>query len=447
MNSYFLRTGYSYDNRYSATLTARYDGSSKFGKNNKYAFFPSFGLAWNMEKESFLQGQSWISNLKLRSSYGFTGNSEIPPYMSIANVSSSTLLLDGKRSGYSYISSMANPDLRWEKTGTYDVGLEFGLFENRLNFDASYYNRTTTDLLLEAPLPFSTGFSSVMRNIGSVRNRGLEFLIAAVPWRNQVFNWHSSLNMSYNKNKVLKLGNNNEDLLKNWWVGGPNGIVRVGENLNSFYGYKREGIYTIQDFENGLIEKKQIGRPKRSNKAEVLGKGMPDWTGSFINTFNYKALDLTLDLQFVYAVETMQQFYHSTYDRFGITNGLKEILTEAYNGTNPNTMQQAIYLSNSGHAGQDTNVDSSWVVDGSYLRVNLVQLGYTFQPHLLKRMGIASLRVFGSANNPWLFTSKDFKGYDPESTSQGDSNQFGQNVTFFSYPRAKTFTLGLNITL
>ena len=447
MNSYFLRTGYSYDNRYSATLTARYDGSSKFGKNNKYAFFPSFGLAWNMEKESFLQGQSWISNLKLRSSYGFTGNSEIPPYMSIENVSSSTLLLDGKRSGYSYISSMANPDLRWEKTGTYDVGLEFGLFENRLNFDASYYNRTTTDLLLEAPLPFSTGFSSVMRNIGSVRNRGLEFLIAAVPWRNQVFNWHSSLNMSYNKNKVLKLGNNNEDLLKNWWVGGPNGIVRVGENLNSFYGYKREGIYTIQDFENGLIEKKQIGRPKRSNKAEVLGKGMPDWTGSFINTFNYKALDLTLDLQFVYAVETMQQFYHSTYDRFGITNGLKEILTEAYNGTNPNTMQQAIYLSNSGHAGQDTNVDSSWVVDGSYLRVNLVQLGYTFQPHLLKRMGIASLRVFGSANNPWLFTSKDFKGYDPESTSQGDSNQFGQNVTFFSYPRAKTFTLGLNITL
>jgi len=250
--------------------------------------------------------------------------------------------------------------------------------------------------------------------------------------------------MSYNKNKILALGDKNEDVLRLGWVGGANQILRVGENANSFYGYRRDGVYTIQDFEAGNAKKEQIGRPKRSTEKYVLGKGTPDWAGSFINTFNYKNLDLTVDLQFVYGVETMQQFYHSTYDRFGITNGLVEILTDAYNGSNPNTNQQAIYLTNSGHAGQDTNVDSSWIVNGSYLRFNLIQLGYTFTPDALKKMKLGGLRVFASANNPWLITSKDFKGYDPESTSQVADN-FGQNITFFSYPRAKTFMVGVNV--
>ncbi|MNI47107.1 hypothetical protein D3C73_1016070 [compost metagenome] len=176
-----------------------------------------------------------------------------------------------------------------------------------------------------------------------------------------------------------------------------------------------------------------------------------------MNNLRYKNFDFTLDLQFVKGVDVMQQFFHSTYDRFGITNGLKEILTDAYNGSNPNTMQQAIYLTNGGHAGQDTNVDDSWVADGSYVRVNLIQFGYTFNADVLKRMGLSRLRIYANANNPFLFTSNDFKGYDPESTSQYDpemtsqftaqgNGKFGQNMTFFSYPRAKTFSLGVNVT-
>lgn len=447
MNSYFLRAAYTYNDRYSATVTGRYDGSSKFGANNKYAFFPSMGLAWNVSNEDFLAGHEWISNMKLRTSYGLTGNSEINPYQALANVTSGTVLMNDIRVPYSYISTMPNPDLKWEKTGTYDAGIELGLFNNRLNFDVAYYTRTTTDLLLAAPLPNSTGFGSVMRNIGSVRNRGLDIMVTASPILKDDFSWNTTLNMNYNKNEVLKLGANDEDIPMNSWVGGPNSIIRVGENLNSFYGYKRHGVYTIQDYENGDIDQNMIGRPKRSSTQEILGKGMPDWSGSFINNFRYKNVDLMVDLQFVYGVETMQQFYHSTYDRFGITNGLKEILYGAYDGTNPNTMQQAVVLTNSGHAGQDTNVDSSWVVDGSYLRFNVIQLGYTFESSLASRMGISSLRIYGSANNPWLITSKEFKGYDPESTSLGAGNQFGQNMTFFSYPRAKTFTFGVNLTL
>ncbi len=448
MNSCFLRLAYTYNDKYSVTMTGRYDGSSKFGENNKYAFFPSAGLAWNASQEDFLKDNATISMLKFHTSYGLTGNSEIDTYKSLASVGSGTLLLDGSRSPYSYINSIANPDLKWEKTAQFDFGFNLGLFDNGVNFDISYYHKKTTDLLLETPLPTSSGFSSIFKNIGSVQNQGLDMMVNATPVRTSDFSWDINLNLNYNKNKILHLGDNDEDIEMNYWVGGSESILRVGENLSSFYGYKRLGVYTIEDYEAGDCKKSDIGRAKRSTEKEIIGKGMPDWTGSLINTFNYRNFDLTVDLQFVWGVETMQQFYHSTYDRFGITNGLSEILYDAYDGTNPYTMQQAIYLSNSGHAGQNTTVDSGWIADGSYLRANLIQLGYTFSNAKCQSLGISALRLYTSVNNAFLLTSKDFNGYDPEATSQGDNSsaKFGQNMTFFSYPRARTWTFGLNVT-
>jgi TonB-linked SusC/RagA family outer membrane protein len=449
MNSFFLRLAYTYNDKYSATLTGRYDGSSKFGKNNKYAFFPSAGLAWNAKNEDFLLDHPLISNLKLHTSYGITGNSEIGIYQSLARVDATTGLLNGTRAPYSWISSMANPDLKWEKTGMFDIGIDLGLFNQRLTFDVSYYNKKTTDLLLQQPLPRSTGFSSVTSNIGSVRNQGFDIMITGRPVQTRDFTWTASLSTNYNKNEIVKLGENDEDIETHSWVGGSEGVIRVGEALNSFYGYRRYGVYTVQDYEAGNCEMNQIGRANRSDTKEILGKGVPDWNGSFINNFGYKNFDLTVDFQFVYGVETMQQYYHSVYDRFGITNGLSNILYDAYDGTNPNTMQQAIYLMNSGHAGQDTTVDSAWVVDGSYLRLNMLQLGYTLTSQQAKSLGLAGLRFYLSGNNLFLLTSSDFTGYDPESTSQIGSdyqNKFGQNMTFFSYPRATTYTFGVNVT-
>ena len=445
MNSYFLRFAYTYKDRYSATVTGRVDGSSKFGENNKYAFFPSAGLAWNISQEDFLKDNNTISNLKLHTSYGLTGNSEIDMYRSLARVSSGTLLINDVRNPYSYVSSMANPDLKWEKTGQFDVGVEVGLWQNKLTFDIAYYNKKTTDLLLDCPLPHSTGFSTVYKNIGSVRNSGMDLMINARPVTTNDFSWSSTVNLNYNKNKILHLGENDEDIEMNWWVGGSESILRVGENMSAFYGYRRLGVYTQEDYNNGLCDLNQVGRAKRTDKKEIIGKGMPDWTGSWINNFSYKNFDLTMDFQFVWGVETMQQFYHSTYDRFGITNGLSNILYDAYNGSNPETMQHAIYLCNSGHAGQDTTIDDSWIANGSYLRLNMLQLGYTFDSAVAKKIGLAGLRVYASGNNLFLITSKDYNGYDPEGTSQGD-NKFGQNMTFFSYPRARTFTFGVNVT-
>ncbi len=448
MNSYFLRFAYNYNDKYSLTMTGRYDGSSKFGENNKYAFFPSAGIAWNISQEDFLKNNNIIYMLKLHSSYGLTGNSEIDPYQSLASVSSGTLLLNGSRESYSYISSIANTELKWEETAQFDFGFDLGLFENKINLDVAYYLKKTNNLLLETPLPTSSGYESIYKNIGSVQNQGLDMMVNATPVRSNDFSWSVNLNLNYNKNEILHLGENDEDIELNSWVGGSESILRVGENLSSFYGYKRLGVYTIEDYEAGECERSDIGRAKRTTEKEIIGKGMPDWTGSFINTFTYKNFDLTADLQFVLGVETMQQFYHSTYDRFGITNGLSNILYDAYDGTNPNTMQQAVYLCNSGHAGQNTTVDSGWIADGSYLRANLIQLGYNFTSQQCQSLGISSLRLYTSVNNAFLICSKDFNGYDPESTSQGDGSdsKFGQNMTFFSYPRARTWTLGLNLT-
>ncbi len=447
MNSYFLRLAYTYQDKYSVTMTGRYDGSSRFGENNKYAFFPSAGLAWNISQEDFMKDNRVINILKLHTSYGLTGNSEVDPYKSLASVSSGTLLLNGSRSPYSYISSIANPDLKWEKTAQWDIGFNLGILENRLNFDVSYYYKKTKDLLLDCPVPTSSGYSSIFKNIGSVQNQGLDFMARITPIRTSDFNWDATLNLNYNKNEILHLGENDEDIEMNGWVGGSESILRVGENLSSFYGYRRLGVYTIEDYEtgNGTITKDQVGRAKRTNEKEIIGKGMPDWTGSFINNFSYKNFDLTVDLQFVWGVETMQQFYHSTYDRFGITNGLSNILYDAYDGTNPNTMEQAIYLTNSGHAGQNTTVDSGWIADGSYLRANLIQFGYNFTDRQCQAIGFSALRIYANVNNAFLICSSDFNGYDPEATSQG-TNKFGQNMTFFSYPRARTWTLGINVT-
>ena len=452
MNSYFLRFAYTYKDRYSATVTGRIDGSSKFGDNNKYAFFPSAGLAWNVSQEDFLKDSNLISNLKLHTSYGLTGNSEIDPYKSLGKIKSETLLLNGTRAPYSYMETMPNPDLKWEKTGQFDVGFNLGLFHNRLNFDVSYYNKKTTDLLLDCPVPHSTGFSTIFKNIGSVRNQGLDIMVNGTPVQGE-FTWNSTVNLNFNKNEILHLGDTDADVYLYDWVGGGS-ILRVGESMGSFYGLVRNGIFTEEDYKAGKCEKNQIGRPDRSESREIIGKGLPDWTGSWVNNFSYKNFDLTVDFQFVWGVETLQRFMHSTYDRFGMTNGLSNILYDGYNGTNAGTMEQAIFLAyDKPHGGGDTTTDSQWVANGSYLRLNMLQLGYTFDSRVAKKVGLSGLRLYLSGNNLFQIVSKDFLGYDPESTSEVSSSsgvssgsQFGQNMTFFSYPRARTFTFGVNVT-
>lgn len=429
MNSYFLRLGYTFDDKYMATVTGRYDGSSKFGKNNKYAFFPSAGLAWLISNEEFLKNNSVISMLKLHTSYGIMGNSEIGTYASLATIGQGTTVIGGETVTTAYVSKMANKDLKWEKTAQFDLGVNLGLFKDRLSFDVSFYHKYTTDLLYSRPLPYSTGFSDITANIGEVSNKGLDLMINATPVLTRDFTWTSTLNMNYNKNRVEKLGANDETIWNNW------GTLKVGESLSSFGGYEWEGIYDSGD---------QIGRSKIGTEKKILGKGLPDWTGSFINNFSYKNFDLTLDMQFVWGVDILQDFLHSTQSRF-LTSGLSTILTDAWTPTNTNTNVQMIYNRQYGDGYSDQNFNSSWLADGSYFRLNLVQLGYTLDQSITKKIGLQSLRLYCNVNNVFLLCSDDFKGYDPESSSKG-TERWGQSVMFFAYPKARTFTLGANIT-
>lgn len=446
MNSYFLRASYTYNDRYSATFTGRIDGSSRFGENNRYAFFPSAGLAWVASNEDFLKDFSQISNLKLHTSYGVTGNTEIGVYRSLPMMEVGTVLLNGTRVPSAFVKTLKNPNLKWEKTHTFDIGVDLGFCRNRLNFEVSYYNKKTKDLLMEQPVPHSTGYQNVMSNIGQITNQGVDLLINTTNINTPNFTWTTTLNMNYNKNKIDQLGANNEDILPGPdWVSGSQTILRVGESLASFYGYERLGIWTEEDKAAGLLPEGQIvGSAKRSSEKKILGKGLPDMTGSFINNFRYKNFDLTVDMQFVWGVDVLQQFTHSTEDRFGLTNGLASVYKDAWSPSDPNTMVQAIRNGALG-AGQSSEVDSRWVCDGSYLRANLIQLGYTFDPKVIRPLTLSALRVYFSVNNAFLINSSDFRGYDPEGTSQGD-NKWGQNMFFFQYPKPRTFTLGLSAT-
>jgi hypothetical protein len=256
------------------------------------------------------------------------------------------------------------------------------------------------------------------------------------------FTWETTLNANFNANRIEKLGKNNEDILTSPGFVGGNVILRVGESLSSFYGYRRLGTWGTAEAAEAAKVGAVPGQAKRSSTREIIGKGLPDWTGSMINTFRYKNWDLTVDLQFVYGVDTWQLYFHSMEDRCGIANGFSTILYEGWTETNQNTMVQQIRQQN--YAGQDSQADSHWVCDGSYLRGNLIMLGHTFDKKILSRYGFKKLRAYASVSNAFIIDSKDFLGYDPEAVSNGD--QFGQNIFFYQYPKPRTFTFGVNVS-
>ncbi|WP_313381884.1 SusC/RagA family TonB-linked outer membrane protein [Proteiniphilum saccharofermentans] len=455
MNSYFLRGVYSYDSKYMATLTSRWDGSSKFGANNKYSWFPSIGLGWMMSSEDFLIDNPVISRLKPHTSFGVTGNSEIGTYASLATIGQSTTIIGESLQTVSYRSRMPNPDLKWERTNQWDVGIDLGLFNNRINVEASYYYKYTTDLLLGRPLPRSTGFSSITSNIGEVSNRGIDLLINAYPIDNQNFQWNTTFNLSFNKNRVEKLDESSSvdpltgkrQILLDGFVG-YDMLIREGEELSTFYGYKRAGIYDGNPANwntETMNVPSTIGEKVTYKEREILGNGLPDWMGSLINTFNYRGFDLTVDLQFSLGADIMQEYFHSAEGRF-LTSGLDRLWQEAWHPTlNPNGSAQAIRLANFG-MGNNANADDTWVADGSYLRGNLIQLGYTFSSSAVQNMGLSALRFYANVNNAFLVTSSDYLGYDPDNSSRLGDNKWGTNRQFFTYPRARTFTFGINLT-
>jgi TonB-linked SusC/RagA family outer membrane protein len=441
INSYFVRGSYTLKDKYMATVTLRADGSSRFGQNHKYGLFPSAGLGWNVSNEGFMNDIAWLSNLKLRTSFGRTGNTEIDVYRSISLMQASTTLLNGARASTSQMSRMANPDLEWEKTDQFDIGLNLGLFNNRINLELDFYHKNTHDLLLERPLPYETGFASVYQNMGRVDNSGIDLLLQTLNVQSGKFSWESTLNFNYNHNEVKKLGENNEDIVVN--TGNGRVIHRIGKPLGSFYTQKRLGTWSTAEAEEAAAAPgvQSPGESKKTLENYIMGSGIPKYSGSFINKLYYGNFDFTLDLQFVAGVSVWESYLGAILDRAGIANGLTLMLTDGWREDRQNTMVQQIRHTT--YAGQSSSDDSWWVADGSYIRGNLIQLGYTFDRKMLAKRGMQDLRINFSVSNAFLIHSKEFRGYDPEGSA--NPNKWGQNIFFYQYPRERTYTLGVSV--
>jgi hypothetical protein len=304
---------------------------------------------------------------------------------------------------------------------------------------------------LNTPVPNSTGFSGVLSNIGSMQNAGVDLRVSARIVDAGDFSWTTAFTANYNKNKVLKLGSNNEDIFPGpYWGPVSDGftILRVGQAAGSFYGYKRMGTYSTADVVAGLAQDPSFpykaGEEKESAQKYILGHGSPDWNGSFVNTFRYKNFDLLVDLQFSEGAKIAQAFLFSSEDRTGYSNSLVTELN-AWTPENQNTpIQQWRFAPD---AGQSAAFDSHWVADGSFIRGRNIVFGYNLTQGELSPLHVRRLRFYISAQNLFLIMSKQYKGYDPQSVSWNTPGAppFGQNIEFYQYPKARTFTAGLNM--
>lgn len=463
-NSYFGRVNYGLDEKYLVTFTARADGSSKFGENNKFAFFPSAALAWRASEEPFLKSSPVISNLKFRASYGFSGNSEIPPYTSLPLLSSNyaAVINDARVTGTG-ISRLANPDLRWEKTAQADFGVELGLFKGRLSLEADYYYRKTTDMLLDAPVPLSSGYGTIRRNVGAMQNKGVEIGLNTVNVATSDFTWNTNFNVSFNRNKVLALATPS-DIFN---VGGPNftnptNIIRIGEPVGSFWGLTRLGVWSeaeretaakFRSYRNGLtilpgdIKYLDVNGDFAITDADrsIIGNGSPLAWGAMTNSVRYRNFDLTLELQFSYGNDIMDMTLHPSEDRQGLANSYKTVL-DAWTPTNQDSQIAEIRETRAGYV---TNVDTRWIKDGSFLRGRNLLLGYTLPANLTNRLKMNRFRVYATAQNFFLLVDKETLG-DPEATptNQGNGNSaFSQGMLWHGYPRPTIYMVGFQIGL
>ncbi len=451
MNSYYARITYSINERYLFTATGRYDGSSRFGANNKYAFFPSVGAAWRVSEEDFLRSSNLISNLKLRASYGISGNQEIGQYRSIAQYSANTTVLSGANQSTLNPEYIGNPNLKWERSLQGDVGIELGLFRNRINLDADYYNRTTKDLLLQAPIPWSAGerTSSVYENVGSVRNTGFEVNLNTVNVKTKDLTWSTNFIFATNKNKVLKLNQGNADIFPGPNFLGQNNIIRVGEAIGSFWGMTRIGTYSDKEADLAAThnlhpgDRKYIYNADGSPYYSIIGHAYPKWTGTFSSTINYRNFDFSFDIRFVEGVNTAANFKHSSEDRQTISNSLATVL----NGWTPQNQNTMVSQVRNYKFAQDSHFDTWWVEDGSFVRGQNFILGYSLSDAAVRRLRINRLRFYASVQN--LFVITKYTGYDPEvdtfNSGYGSNSAFSQNLDFFSYPRPRVWNLGVTL--
>lgn len=422
LNSWFGQFKYNYLYKYIITLTARADGSSKFGKNNQYGYFPSASFAWRVSEEPFMKQITQIDELKIRASFGLTGNDGIPDFASLG--------LYGGGFNYGGNSGIAptqlpNPDLKWETTSQMGLGIDFAVLDERISVKADVYSNFTKDLLLARPLPSSTGYTSIYANIGDLENKGFELELSTENIRGE-FTWNTSFNFAANRNKVTKLYDG-QPITDN---GRGNNWVIEGEPIGVFVGYNCLGV----DPTTGDLVNEDIDNDGRitANDLTITGNPNPDFTTGMTNSFSFKGFDLSVFLQAVYGND--------------VFNGTRIYLESGTGEDNQTTTmlrrwRQPGDITDVPRAG-DGAISSRFLENGSFLRIKNISFGYSFPKPMLRKTGIKTLRLYVSGQNLYTFTT--YSGMDPEVNYYGNDNII-LGTDFFTYPQSRTVMVGLNV--
>jgi len=448
--SYLGRINYKFKDKYLLTASYRIDGSSRFGEGNRFGYFPSVSAGWLLDQEKFFENDL-INTLKLRASWGKTGNQEIGNNQSISTFNTgnrTSYVLDDQFVTSLNPSRIANPDLKWETTEQVDIGIDFGLFEDRISGSFAWYNKNTTDMLLNLPVPTSSGFQSQLVNIGSMKNTGIEIGLNTYNITNTNFTWNSNINLSTLTNEVTELGGIPEILSGGFSAAASEvGIIRPGEPLRSFFGYDIVGVWQQNDDFSQISNNVSPGDFKfrdvngdgtiDANDRVILGNSFPDLNWGFSNSFKYK--NWTLDILFtgVEGVEMINgNLLEQYYPRSGVrVNRFAEPFLNRWTPENP-TNDQPSYI---GISQQGQAVNSKTVVDASYVKFQSVRLGYNLPSNLINNF-FRSMEVYVTGLN--LATFSDYDGWDPALNPNGSANF---RIDWNGYPSATTFLMGFNL--
>lgn len=479
--SFFGNVNYNYKERYLLTLNYRADGSSKFAQGNQWGYFPSAALAWRMIEEDFISDLNLFSNLKLRLGYGITGNNRIGDFAAFS------LINYNEFSGYSfneryqlgvYHYNLASADLKWETTSQFNLGIDMGFLDNRVTLTADFYRKNTHDLLLNADMALSTGYSQVLQNVGEVQNQGMELSVNTINISKRAFKWNSAFNISFNKNKTIALNSGQEALYTNpdWYFRFKEYqyITKIGEPVGMIYGLKRDGVYQFEDFNYdeatgkytlkeglpdngravapGSVKFKDLsgidGKPDGTiNELDrvVIGNPHPKHFGGLTNDFRYKNFDLQLFLQWSYGNDILNA-NRIMFENPGLIGNQYNLLAPAadrWTPENPTNGVQTYRFANVFGFPQDGNLVSDFYIeDGSYLKLKTVTLGYTFSKSFLNKAGIKSCRLYVAGQN--LHTWTNYSGYDPD-VSVGKYGALTPGLDYSAYPMSSTFMGGVQI--
>lgn len=438
LHSVLGRLNYTFKDRYHLTATLRADGSSRFADNNRWGYFPSLGLSWNLNEENWLRNNKTINELKLRASVGTVGNQEIGDYQALATYGTVHYYFGNTAvTGYTR-NNLENPNLKWETTTQYNLGFDLSLLKNRLSFVFDTYYKKTSDLLLSIPVEQTTGLTSQLQNVGSITNKGIEFGVNAAIIDNKDLHWNISANIAHNKNEVTSLGS--LESIKSTYT-----IIKVGESLGSFYGWKFNGIVqkgddltkvpspspkpTVEYGDAKFVDQNNDKEIDQDNDRVVLGSIQPDFTYGFSTTLSYKDWSLFVSFQGSKGNDVYNSLRQQLETPSTNYNGSTALL-DRWTETNPSTTIAKAYASSS----YSNYLDSRYIEDASFLKLKNLTLSYVL-PFRIQNTPNARIRLFVSGQN--LFTLTKYKGYDPEVANGIDSG---------AYPTARAYSIGVNIT-